>query len=155
MQCPLCGAPHAACGGPIDPALEVTDVVVNIPRIVESQPNDPRDMVRVQFSERDTRSYTRMEAEKLLAGGQFPEAFIVGEQDVKGATTSGSERLSGEGATFEEAAEDLKSKAGAKAQRSSANKARSTRSTRSAPKPAESSPDGDQAETKPAETKAE
>lgn len=106
-------------------------MVVNAPRIVESIANDPREMVRVRFSERDTRSYTRLEAEKLLASGGYPDAVIVGDQDVKDAAAGEGERLAGEGATFEEAAEDLKAKAGAKAQRTAPNKARGTSSASS------------------------
>lgn len=122
-------------------------MVVNVPRIVESVANDPREMVRVQFSERDTRSYTRLEAEKLIAGGTVPGAFIVGDADVKDAAENGSDRLSGEGSTFEEAAEDLKSKAGAKAQRSAPNKARQPKTNGDGASRPASAP--------PAETKAD
>lgn len=139
-------------------------MVVNVPRIVESVANDPREMVRVQFGPNDTRSYTRLEAEKLISGGSVPGAIIVGDQAVKAAVAEGSERLSGQGSTFEEAADDLKSKAGAKVQRSSPNKARrpaepkTDRGASNKPpssKPAESAADGTGDGGKPVETKSE
>lgn len=133
-------------------------MVVNVPRIVESIANDPRDMVRVQLKPNDVRSYTRLEAEKLIATGTVPGAFIVGDPTTE-PTSAEETRLSGEGSSFEEAAEDLKGKAAArsggkaKAQRSAPNKARTT----TEPKPADSpsTPAGPPVETKATEPPAD
>lgn len=128
-------------------------MVVNVPRIVDSVANDPREMVRVRFSERDTRSYTRLEAEKLLAGGGYPDAFIVGDQDVRDAAAQDGGRLAGRGATFEEAAEDLKGKAGAKSQKAAPNKGRQAAPSKSAGAPASDppAPPSDPPATEPAD----
>jgi hypothetical protein len=109
-------------------------MVVNVPRIVETVANDPRDMVRVQLSPNDTRSYTRMEAEKLIEGGSVPGAYILGEQP-----------------------DDATEEAPAKARRSAPNKARTT--TAPASKPAEQPAPAetkapDAAADPPAETKS-
>lgn len=100
-------------------------MVVSMPRkgIVNTE---PRDMVRIQLKPNDIRSYTRQEAEELIA--KTPGAFIVGEEE--------GQALSGEGKTFDEAAEDFKAKAGVKAARTAPNKARQPKAPAS-PSPAE------------------
>lgn len=100
---------------------------------------EPREMVRVQLRANDIRSYSREDAEELIA--RTPGAFIVGARP-----------------TNEEAADDLKAKAGAKAQRSAPNKARTAKKSDAAPAGApaetkESAPPEKPAD--PAETKAE
>jgi hypothetical protein len=101
-------------------------------------------MVRVQLKPNDIRSYRRADVEEVLKA--TPGAFIVGEQaeDEESGT-----RLEGTGSTFEEAAEDLKTKASAKAQRSAPNKARTTKPAKSKTPPADppSSTPPDQGQT--------
>lgn len=50
---------------------------INMPPRDPKPEQRPREMVRVQFSANDMRSYTRQEAEKLIAVN--PGSFIVGE----------------------------------------------------------------------------
>lgn len=163
MHCAICGADHAACVGPHRPIpvdLEVT-MVVNVPRIVETVANDPRDMVRVKFSERDVRSYTRLEAEKLLL--LTPGATILDDQAPAQEAPKEEARLSGAGTSFEDAAQDLGAKAAGtepnddpparaegtsfeeaaetfKAQRTAPNKGRRAAPLKGAPEPTTPSP---------------
>lgn len=55
-------------------------MAVNYPRRSPVR-DEPRDMVRVQLKPNDVRSYERSEVEGLKA--QYPDAFIVGEQDAE------------------------------------------------------------------------
>lgn len=90
-------------------------MVVSMPRkgLVSTE---PRDMVRVQLKPNDVRSYTRDEAEEMIAAGQAE--FIVGEQAAEDEGDAG------------EKAPRVRS------QRAAPNKARSTRSAPSKPPPA-------------------
>ncbi len=61
-------------------------MVVSMPRKGTVR-TEPREMVRVQLKENDVRSYTREEAEELIA--KTPGAFIVGERTEDAAPAKG------------------------------------------------------------------
>ena len=78
----------------------------------DNGPGGAREMVRVQLKENDVRSYSRQDAEKILAA--TPGAFILGEDAEQAEPTANR----AEGKTLDEAAEKFK------AQQKAPNKAR-------------------------------